>query len=64
MRAIKIIKATGGFEIGKIYQCHEGTAQMLISGGFGSDIATNKEHGAKKPLNKIDPYIEAETTKE
>lgn len=64
MRAIKITKETGGFEVGKIYQCHEGTAHALISGGFGIDIATIKEHGAKKPLNKIDPSIEAETTKE
>ena len=55
MKNIRIIKAKGGFEFGKVYPCHENTAQMLINGGFGVEVSEIKEKEHAKPKNKISP---------
>ena len=55
MKKIRITKAKSGFEFGKVYQCHENTAQMLINGGFGVEVSEIKEKEHAKPKNKIAP---------
>jgi len=55
MKNIRIIKAKGCFEFGKVYPCHENTAQMLINGGFGVEVSEIKEKEHAKPKNKIAP---------